>query len=134
MALILAPILGQLFIILSGFAINAVVGKAITGRGWNFSIPNLIVILLTGFYTGFLAALFAGRRGLLIAGLSNWLPNMIIVAISLIVNRDFNWGRTGISLADWAWISFIPALLGGYLGAPRPRHIPTAEKTAELFN
>lgn len=134
MALILAPLLGTAFTTIAAVAVDAVIGKAVTGGVWSLSIPNIIVIILTGFYAGFLAALFAGRRGLLVAALANWLPLALLVAISLTVNRDLASTRAGASLADWAWIGFLPALAGGYLGAPRTRRKKPVDGIAEVFD
>jgi hypothetical protein len=127
--------------VLAGFAVNAVVGKAVTGGVWTFSLPNVVVLLLTGFYTGFLAALFAGRRGLLMAGIANWLPMLLIVAVAFTLNRDLaQYTHELASMRDWAWIEFLPALAGGYLGAPRsrserrPRRIRASAKIADVFD
>ena len=134
MALVLAPILGMVFTSIAAVAVDAVIGKAVTGGMWSLSVPNVIVILLTGFYTGFMAALFAGRRGLLMAGLSNWLPLALLIAVSLAVNRDLASTRAGGSVVGWAWIGFLPALAGGYLGAPRIRRKRSADRVAEVFD
>jgi hypothetical protein len=134
MALVLAPILGTIFTMIAAVALDAVIGKTVTGGVWALSIPNVIVILLTGFYTGFMAALFAGRRGLLVAGLANWLPLILLVVLSLMLNRDAIRTRAGASVADWVWIGFLPALAGGYIGAPRVRRKRAADKTAEVFD
>ncbi|MGH7023278.1 MAG: hypothetical protein ACREEB_06760 [Caulobacteraceae bacterium] len=141
MALILAPVLGTIFSILCSVGVNAAVGRAVTG-GVNLSAANVIVMLLTGFYTGFMAALFAGRRGLLVAAAANWLPLTVLLTISMILNRDLVTAPSGASLGIWPWISFLPSLLGGYFGASRtPRESPprmkrkrSAEKIADVFD
>jgi hypothetical protein len=134
MALVLAPILGTIFTAITAIAVDTAIGKAMIGGAWTLSLPNVIVMLLTGFYTGFLAALFAGRRGLLMAGLANWLPFVLLVTISLMANRNLASTTAGASLADWVWIGFVPALAGGYVGAPRAGRKRPVDKAAEVFD
>jgi hypothetical protein len=56
------------------------------------------------------------------------------VTISLMLNHDLTTTLAGASVANWAWIGFLPALAGGYLGAPRIRHKGSIEKIAEMFD
>jgi hypothetical protein len=130
MALFLAPIFGAIFTSLSEFAVSAVFGRGTIGAGWKFTFLNVTLVALTGFYTGFLAALFAGRRGLLIAGLANWTPIVVLVTMSLIMKRAWSTPHGEISASDWAWIGFLPSLAGGYVGAPRAR--PIRERVVPL--
>jgi hypothetical protein len=76
------------------------------------------MILLNGFYTGYLAGLIAGKRGRLVAALAPIVVLTLAVAISLKINRDL--AGNG-ALADWTWIGLIPAIIGGHLAAPHQK-------------
>jgi len=59
---------------------------------------------------------------------------ILLVTISLMLNRDLASTRAGASLANWAWIGFLPALAGGYLGAPRIRRKTPVDQIGEVFD
>jgi hypothetical protein len=58
----------------------------------------------------------------------------LLIAGSLVVNRDLASTRAGASVVSWALIGFLPALAGGYLGAPRVRRKRPADRIAEVFD
>jgi hypothetical protein len=90
-------------------------------------------MLLNGFVTGLFAGLIAGKRGKLVAGIAQFLPLILFVALELVINRDLSsyFGQYGLQF--WTWIGLVPAIIGGHYGAKIIREI-MAETDIDLEN
>jgi len=118
-ALVGGFILGQLLAIPIGIIIDMICGHEVTGSNSPISFPNIIYIISIGLLSGYFAGRIYKKRGMVIGGILQILPLFIIIGISIFLNKDFmkmvnNSNRA--DFASWSWISFIPGIIGGYIG------------------
>ena len=115
-AIIVGVLAGNLLALPIINALGSISGQEIISSTTSLSFVNLSYMVLIGFITGLFAGLISGKRGLLIAGIAQLLPLVLLVTLALIVNRDVfaSLGQYGPSF--WAWVGLLPALVGGYYG------------------
>ena len=112
-------ILGNLFVMPIGLIIDKIYGSEVTGGAYPLNFPNIIYAISMGFLSGYFAGYTAGRKGMLIGGILQFIPLIIMTGIGISINRDIiqsYYERTGVDLALWAWISLIPGIAGGFCG------------------
>jgi hypothetical protein len=81
----------------------------------------VLVAIFTGFATGWFAGWIAGKRGKLIAALSNFFLLVAVIGMSIAVNRDLI-GNSHFAAqpAIWTWIGLLPAILAGHFAVMAP--------------
>lgn len=113
-------ILGQLFALPIGFLIDKIYGFEVTGGLFPLnSLPNILYAVFMGFLSGFFAGYIARRKGMLIGGILQFIPLIIMVLIAIYMNRDitqYMYDKYGVDLALWTWVSLIPGVAGGFCG------------------
>lgn len=118
-ALVGGFILGQLLAIPISIIIDTIYGYEITGNNSPISFPNIIYISSVGFLSGYIAGGIYKKRGMVIGGILQILPLFIIIGISIVLNKNIvkiiN-DSNRVDFASWSWISFIPGIVGGYVG------------------
>lgn len=115
-ALILAPIVGTILGFPFSIIIDVIWGADVTGGVWALSVPNVIFYSIGAGITGFAAGWIAGRRGILVAAISNFMPVFALVALEIAFNRlassDSHLAtRPGL----WLWIGLVPCMAAGHL-------------------
>lgn len=128
LGIVAGPILGNFCAVFAAAGIDASYGEQVTGGHWNLTLPNVIYAIVIGFFTGFIAGFIGKKRGGLLGALSQFLPLLFIVLLSLYLNRDLLGGYQ-VKPAVWTWIGLVPAIFGGRFGG----HLANDETTISLL-
>lgn len=115
-AVIAGTILGNAFAIIAASGIDASYGRDVTGGAWRFNLANVIYAALIGFLVGLFAGCLARTRGWLAGVIAQFLPLVLVIAISVYLNTDAS-SNSEFRAGRWiVWIGLLPAILGGHLG------------------
>jgi hypothetical protein len=108
-------------------------GGALIAVGSSAPLNWLVVLYMVaiGTTTGFIAGVMAEERGRLIAGVSQIAPLLLMVLVSVAMNRNFLTGEGQDRAATWVWIGMVPAIISGHYGQ---KYIGNLSATRRLGN